>query len=241
MRLLVSVRSAGEVAAAVSGGADIIDAKEPSLGSLGPVTARELQLIADQVPSEIPLSIALGDPADPEALERAMSAVGQLSRRAGRSYVKLGLAGTTDHDTLLAAAVRMAGQTALAPVVIAVAYADGATRELPTPSATTRLIVRAGGAGVLLDTQSKHGFDLFHFMPLSEVATWAAEARAAGLLTAVAGSLSVEGVRAAATLPVDVVGARGAACAGGREGVVVRRKVAELRAAADHSILVSYI
>ena len=35
MRLLVSVRSAAEVAAAVAGGADIIDAKEPTAGSLG--------------------------------------------------------------------------------------------------------------------------------------------------------------------------------------------------------------
>jgi uncharacterized protein (UPF0264 family) len=239
MRLLVSVRSAGEVAAAVSGGADIIDAKEPSLGSLGPVSASELQSIADQVPSEMPLSIALGDPADADALERAMAAVGQLSARAGTSYVKIGLAGTTDHDTLLAAALRMAAHTALAPAVIAVAYADGAARELPTPTTATRLIVRAGGAGVLLDTQSKRGVDLFHFMPMSEVATWAAEARAAGLLTAIAGSLSVEGIRAAATLPVDVVGVRGAACEGGREGVVVRRKVAELRAAAYQRMLVS--
>ena len=37
MRLLVSVRSAAEARAALSGGADIIDAKEPSLGSLGAV------------------------------------------------------------------------------------------------------------------------------------------------------------------------------------------------------------
>ena len=35
MRLLVSVRSAAEVRPALAGGADIIDAKEPSLGSLG--------------------------------------------------------------------------------------------------------------------------------------------------------------------------------------------------------------
>ena len=35
MRLLVSVRSAEEVSAALAGGADIIDAKEPERGSLG--------------------------------------------------------------------------------------------------------------------------------------------------------------------------------------------------------------
>jgi len=231
MRLLVSVRSADEVAAAVSGGADIVDAKEPSLGALGAVSARELRSIADQVPSEMPLSIALGDPADTQALQQAMAAVGQLGARAGAAYVKVGLAGTTDHDTLLASAVRMAAETALSPAVIAVTYADGAAHHLPPAHAATRLIVQAGGAGLLLDTRSKHGFDLFHFMPMSAVRTWAAEARAAGLLTAIAGSLSIEGVRAAATLPVDIVGVRGAACEGGRDGIVARQKVTELRAA----------
>ena len=42
MRLLVSVRSADEVAAAMAGGADIIDAKEPARGSLGAVDAATL-------------------------------------------------------------------------------------------------------------------------------------------------------------------------------------------------------
>ena len=39
MQLLVSVRSAVEVAPALAGGADIIDAKEPDRGSLGAVSA----------------------------------------------------------------------------------------------------------------------------------------------------------------------------------------------------------
>ena len=35
MRLLVSVRSADEVGAALAGGAEIVDVKEPSRGALG--------------------------------------------------------------------------------------------------------------------------------------------------------------------------------------------------------------
>ena len=50
MRLLVSVRSAEEVAAALAGGADIIDAKEPARGSLGAVTATVLSAIAARTP-----------------------------------------------------------------------------------------------------------------------------------------------------------------------------------------------
>jgi len=51
----VSVRSAGEVAAAVAGGADIVDAKEPTAGSLGPVSGRVLREIARCVPAGVPL------------------------------------------------------------------------------------------------------------------------------------------------------------------------------------------
>jgi uncharacterized protein (UPF0264 family) len=57
------------------------------------------------------------------------------------------------------------------------------------------------------------------------------EARAAGLLVALAGSLTVDGVRAVAGLSADIVGVRGAACLGGRNGVVGEAKVAELKAA----------
>ena len=38
MKLLVSVSNADEAFAAVEGGADIIDAKDPSRGALGPVS-----------------------------------------------------------------------------------------------------------------------------------------------------------------------------------------------------------
>ena len=61
MQLLVSVRSEAEVAAALAGGADLIDAKEPALGSLGPVGGAELLAIAARVPETVPLSAALGD------------------------------------------------------------------------------------------------------------------------------------------------------------------------------------
>ena len=37
MHLLVSVRNAEEAAAALAGGADVIDAKDPAAGALGPV------------------------------------------------------------------------------------------------------------------------------------------------------------------------------------------------------------
>ena len=71
-RLLVSVRNADEALMAVRGGADIVDVKEPSLGSLGRASLANLQAIARTLQDPavrvsgsqnepIPLSIALGE------------------------------------------------------------------------------------------------------------------------------------------------------------------------------------
>jgi uncharacterized protein (UPF0264 family) len=61
MQLLVSVADAADAAAAVDGGADIIDAKDPSRGPLGPVTPSALSAILATVAGRRPVSAALGD------------------------------------------------------------------------------------------------------------------------------------------------------------------------------------
>ena len=93
MRLLVSVRTAAEVAAGAGGGADIIDAKEPAAGSLGAVTPDVLREIAALVPAGVPLSVALGDFAARRcARGRRRRAVACSARGARRLYLKLGFA-----------------------------------------------------------------------------------------------------------------------------------------------------
>jgi uncharacterized protein (UPF0264 family) len=71
-RLLVSVRNADEALMAARGGADIIDVKEPSKGSLGRASLENLLAIADALKQQqqhadrvrtepVPLSVALGE------------------------------------------------------------------------------------------------------------------------------------------------------------------------------------
>jgi (5-formylfuran-3-yl)methyl phosphate synthase len=237
MRLLVSVRSAGEVAAAVAGGADIVDAKEPALGSLGAVSGRVLREIAMGAPGRVPLSIALGEPKNVAALETAMAALHGLAPRPSRVYVKVGLSAAGDGaEALLAALVDLASRTAIRPSVIAVAYADHVAAAAPAPETVARLAAATGTDGVLLDTWGKDGGDLFHHLAEPALRTWIGQGRAAGLLVALAGSLSIEGVRAVAELPADIVGVRGAACVGGRAGVVSEARVAELKAALSQGV-----
>ena len=71
MHLLVSVANAEEAAAALAGGADIIDAKNPAAGALGAVPGRVFREIRSVVGMARPVTAALGDASDGIAIERA--------------------------------------------------------------------------------------------------------------------------------------------------------------------------
>ena len=88
MQLLVSVRTAAEARIALAGGADIVDAKEPSRGSLGAVSPSVLRQICQRIPSERPVSVALGDVSTAAQVLQSISSVPRSRRTA--TYLKLG-------------------------------------------------------------------------------------------------------------------------------------------------------
>lgn len=230
--MLVSVRDPGEVGAALDGGADIIDAKDPGRGALGAVDAATLVQVLERVPATIPFSAALGDPRD------AASAAGLLrglpvSRRAAATFVKLGVAGVESAlaaEGMLRATVEAAHRHPARPLVIAVAYADAELHGLG-PGAIAALARRAGAGGVLVDTMRKDGGSLLDSLPPAQLRAWVADARHLGLLVALAGRLDCADLDLVGNCGADVVGVRGAACEGGREGRVSTAKVRRLRAA----------
>ena len=228
MRLLVSVRSAAEAETALAGGADIIDAKEPSRGSLGPVSARVLRQICEIIPPDQPVSAALGDPKSAEEILRRMSAVPRSRRPA--TYLKLGFAGIQDPEMirrLLGAALKEARDSFR---IIAVAYADSAGAESIPPELMCEVGADIGVAGVLLDTHKKGSGNLFTWLSTSRVTRLVADARAAGLLTAVAGGLGRNELPPVLQAAPDIVGFRGAVCQGGRGGPLLESRVRRLRA-----------
>src|SRR5256886_12111882 len=74
MRLLVSVRGSVEARAAVAGGADVIDAKDPARGALGPVRRDRLAAIRRAGGAARPVSAALGDAGDDAMVAAAAGA-----------------------------------------------------------------------------------------------------------------------------------------------------------------------
>jgi len=249
MRLLVSVARAAEAAAALAGGADVIDAKDPHAGALGPVSVPVLREICAAVGGVQPVSAALGDAADEAAIERDAHAF----IAAGALFVKVGFGGITCPDrvaALTAAAVRGAaagsgtaqGQPPLFASrpdagiggVIAVGYADMESCADSAAMALIQIAARAGAIGVLLDTADKSGPGLRGLITPHALAAWVAEAHDARLLVALAGKLTADDLGFVRDAGADIAGVRGAACDGGRMGQVTADRVRALQARIRH-------
>ena len=230
MRLLVSVRDADEARAAIAGGADIVDAKEPMLGPLAPVAPGVLHAICAAVPPVIPLSVALGD-ARPEQLEGVVTAVAPLRRR-GALYFKVALLASSPSDVApaIGRAVHLLRQRPDRPAFIVARYVD-------TPSDTVHLtewldVCAASGAqGLLLDTSRKDGASLLATVDAESLTALRRAAARHGIWLALAGGMTIGDVPLLSGIRPHVVGARGAACDGGRTGTLSTTKVAHLRQA----------
>src|SRR2546430_11326761 len=118
MRLLVSVRGSVEARAALAGGADVIDAKDPARGALGAVQRDRLAAIRRAVGAARPVSAALGD-----ARDDAMVAAGAAAA-AGVAFVKLGFGGVTSEAPAPSLARAAPPGAAAAPPVVLVPHAD---------------------------------------------------------------------------------------------------------------------
>ena len=235
MRLLVSVSDAAEAAAALAGGADLIDAKDPGAGPLGAVAIGTFREIVRAVRGVRPVTAALGDAADAAALREAAAAFAA----AGARLVKVGFAGVVDHGhvaRLLAAAVQGAAAAgdggrsgADRPGVIAVAYADHVRAQAPEADDLLRLASGAGARGLLVDTFDKSGPGLRALAGAEVLASWVEAGHRAGLMVALAGRLVAGDLEWIAGTGADVAGVRGAACGGHRTDRVSEDHVRELR------------
>jgi uncharacterized protein (UPF0264 family) len=233
MHLLVSVRNAEEAAQALAGGADVIDAKDPAKGAMGPVPAQVFREIRRLVGDARPVTAAIGDASDAIATERAA----RESAAAGARFVKVGFAGIASTTTIadIVAAAVFGSRTASVEKtgVVAVAYADAArvaSAAFDDLLATSSL---SGAEGVLVDTADKRGPGLRQLVTPETLARWVAAAHDAGLFIAVAGNLTADDLGFVRDSGADIAGVRGAACEGGRNGTVSVEKV-RLLAAAQH-------
>jgi uncharacterized protein (UPF0264 family) len=226
VRLLVSVRDAVEADAAVDGGAEIVDAKEPAAGPLGAVAPAVLAAIRSVVPGRLEVSAALGDVSDEAGVERALTGI-----RVTLAYVKLGFLGVADPGRVRGLLERGAERSASlpgSPKLIAVAYADWQrTGGLP-PAALAGLVAESRAGGLLVDTAIKDGTTLFDHCRVDELAAIGRALGGDGRLYALGGTLALADLPRASATGATVFGVRTAACEGGRQGAVTVTRVRQL-------------
>ena len=219
--LLVSVRSADEVAAALEGGADLIDVKEPTRGPLGVAEAEVVAAVIAAVRGKVPVSAALGEWSANAITEAHWHLELKLD------YVKWGLAGYAptpgwgedilDTRRELPAGVEM----------VAVAYADWEKAKSVPPAEVVKFARRFRFKAFLLDTFTKDGKTtlLDHLKP-AEVAELVEGVQRMGIKAAVGGSLRPEQVKQFKGLTPDYYAVRASACAAGkRDGVIDATRV----------------
>lgn len=218
--LLVSVRSADEVAAALAGGADLIDVKEPAKGALGPAEAEVVAAVIDAVKGKVPVSAALGE-WSPNAMTEA-----HWHMELKLNYVKWGLAGYSPAPGWGEDLLDTRRELPVGMEMVAVAYADWERAKSVPPAELAKFAKRFRFKAFLLDTCVKDSKTLLDFMKPDEIQELVESLQRVYTTVAIGGSLRPEHLKPLKNVTPDFYAVRSSACAAGkREGVIDEARV----------------
>lgn len=211
IKLLVTPTDERDALVAVEAGADIIDVKNPSEGSLGAALPSLIKRIRETIPPEIPVSAAVGDvPYLPGTV--AQAALGAAV--SGADYVKIGLHGPKDSSeavTVMRSVCSTLNEFHPNVRVVACAYGDYERAGTINPTLLPHVALESGASVMMLDTAVKDGRSLFEFQSEANIKKLIDQANEHGIEFALAGSLSGDSFRRAINLRPHIVGVRGAA------------------------------
>jgi (5-formylfuran-3-yl)methyl phosphate synthase len=219
-KLLVSVRSAAEARAALVGGADWIDIKEPNRGALGAADPETIADVLREVAGRRPVSAAAGE----------WNAAGGIDWRAfpELARIKLGLAGGADETDVWRQVEAFAKRLPRREMLVLTACADYSAARSPCPADVLARSSQLGLEMLLVDTFDKSAGTLFDALGADQLRELIEQARQLGIGVVLAGSLSGDALTAAYELCPAMVGVRGAVCRGGRNGEIDAALVAGL-------------
>ena len=237
-KLLVSVQNESEALEAIAGGADIIDVKDPFVGSLGRPTICKATEVSRAVGQKVPWTMAIGELANVSSqdligyttilqrslLELPFEEAHEL-RTVSPMAVKIGLAQMKyqNWEERLGELEALVSRFVLC---VPVAYADAKEVLAPDPEDVFAQAARTGKSLVLVDTCRKDFGGLFEIIEETVIRRWCRCVQAAGMQIAIAGKLTLADIHRAAELGPDVVAVRSGVCVGGRLGRVSAHLVA---------------
>lgn len=222
--LLVSVRDRDEALAAYRGGADLIDIKEPSSGSLGAASPAVLREILDVVPTPMPLSVALGELIDKEFSGRlaALAAFGRFQ------YAKVGLAQCLSLAGWQSRWTEFRRGLPATTWPVAVAYADWKIARSPDPFAVLQFAIDERCRAILVDTFDKSSGTLLDYLSPDELTRFNQIARDNRLTSVIGGSLNRETIPLINISKPAYIAVRGAVCLDSREDSLSENLVRDL-------------
>ena len=233
MRLLVSPMNMEEAHAALAGGADIMDVKNPKEGSLGANFPWVIRSVADLARGKVPVSATIGD-MEFKPGTASLAALGAAS--SGADYVKAGLLGVKTCDQaeeMLKAIVRAVKDLDPKKKVVASGYSDylrvGSISPMLLPAAASE----AGADVVMVDTAIKDGKPTFDFMGEKDLADFIELGHSNDLEVALAGSIGFPHLETLLRLQPDIIGVRGIVCGGDRRSAVKEELVVKVKSALE--------
>lgn len=239
-QLLVSVRSVQEAEAALAGGCDILDVKEPTRGPLGMADCSVIAAVAQVANrSGVMCSAACGEANDFAGPQLSVNgAPGLESAVSPLEFFKLGPAQlelSADWKQHWKTAYRLAGTQFAAsaggslsspPKAVAVVYADWQRAVAPSAHAILDAVASATAdadpdqprfVGILIDTFDKSSGGLLDCLSVAELEDFADRLRTLHsngqqLFLALAGKLSCADLSRVVSVQPDVIAVRSAAC-----------------------------
>jgi uncharacterized protein (UPF0264 family) len=229
--LLVSVRSVDEASAALEGGAELIDVKEPRHGPLGRPSDSVLKDVLNHVGGRRPVSMALGELRELDGSPLVP----------GVAFVKCGLSGLgrgMRWQRQLAALQDRVARLSPPPAVVTVGYADWKPAGAPALADVVDVALGQPGSVLLVDTFDKRlkrfgkeqrPATLLDWLPQDEILRLCRRAQAANVRVALAGSLRLPHLLELLDARPTWFAVRGAVCdANDRDGAVHVLKVQSL-------------
>ena len=219
-----------EALEAITGGADIIDVKNPYEGSLGANFPWVIKRIREITPGNIQVSCTIGEvPNLPGSM--SLAALGAASL--GVDYIKVGLCGfkTAQEAICFLQSVNRAAKECNPKIkLVAVGYADAERAGSLAPMIITEIASKSDVDVAMLDTAIKDDKSLFNFLTIHQLEKFVSSSHKLGLEAALAGSLRKQDLPIVYRLGADIAGSRGAACTNNDrvKGQITEKQVREL-------------
>jgi uncharacterized protein (UPF0264 family) len=230
MRLLVSPINIEEAKAAMAGGADILDVKNPKEGSLGANFPWVIRSVAEVAAGKLPVSATIGD-FDYKPGTASLAALGAAF--SGAEYIKVGLLKIKDQaeaKDMLSHIVKSVKDFDDRKKLVAAAYSDYSRVGSIAPMDLPLVASECGADVVMVDTAIKDGKSTFEFMTETEIADFISAGHDLGLDVAIAGTIKFEDLKLLRRVAPDIIGVRGAVCGGDRSGQIKEELVRKMKA-----------